>query len=50
MASLMDSNDPGELEALAEKVPDLVGTFYRYSLPASLLRRRAIARTNGGSG
>lgn len=50
MASLLDSNDPDELEALAEKVPDLVGTFYRYSLPASLLRRRVMARTNGGSG
>jgi F420-non-reducing hydrogenase small subunit len=48
MASLLDANEPEELEALAEKVPDPVGTFYRYSLPASLLQRRA-ARTNGGS-
>jgi F420-non-reducing hydrogenase small subunit len=49
VASLLDANEPDELEALAEKVPDLIGTFYRYSLPASLLRRRTIARTNGGS-
>ena len=40
MASLLDSNDEAELEALAEQIPDLVGTFYRYSLPASLLHRR----------
>ena len=49
MASLLDSNDPDELEVLAEKVPDLVGTFYRYSLPASLLQRRKMAQTNGGA-
>jgi len=50
IASLLDSNDQAELEALADKIPDLVGTFYRYSLPASLLRRRVLARTNGGTG
>jgi F420-non-reducing hydrogenase small subunit len=48
VASLLDADEPEELEALAEKVPDVVGTFYRYSLPASLLRRRRLARTNGG--
>jgi F420-non-reducing hydrogenase small subunit len=50
VASLLDADDPDEIESLAGKIPDLVGTFYRYSLPASLLRRRATARTNGSSG
>ena len=49
IASLLDSNDEAELEALADKIPDLVGTFYRYSLPASLLTRRTLAKTKGNS-
>src|SRR3990170_3472455 len=48
IASLLASNDEAELEAMADKIPDVVGTFYRYSLPASLLRRKALARANGG--
>ncbi len=48
IASLLASNEQAELEALADKIPDVVGTFYRYSLPASLLRRRALAQTKRG--
>ena len=44
-ASLLDANEEDELTRLADRVPDPVGTFYRYSLPASLLRRRV----NGGT-
>jgi len=44
IASLLASNDEAELAALAERIPDLVGTFYRYSLPASLLRRRTLVQ------
>lgn len=37
IASIIDSNDPAEIEKIIEKIPDPVGTFYRYSLPYSLL-------------
>jgi F420-non-reducing hydrogenase small subunit len=40
MASLLDTDDPNEIAAFAERFTDPVGTFYRYSLPASLLHRR----------
>jgi F420-non-reducing hydrogenase small subunit len=40
LASIIDSNDEQEIERIAETIPDLVGTFYRYSLPASFLRRK----------
>jgi F420-non-reducing hydrogenase small subunit len=41
IASLMKTREQDEVAALAEQVVDPVGTFYRYSLPASLLHRRA---------
>jgi F420-non-reducing hydrogenase small subunit len=41
IASLMPSREQDEIAALAEQIVDPVGTFYRYSLPASLLHRRA---------
>jgi F420-non-reducing hydrogenase small subunit len=49
MASLMEAkDDKGILEAL-ESIPDPIGTFYRYSLPASLLvRKKMEATTNAG--
>lgn len=40
IASLMPSRERDEVAALAEQIVDPVGTFYRYSLPASLLHRR----------
>jgi len=40
IASIVDSNDEGEIEELLDSIADPVGTFYRYSLPASLIRRR----------
>lgn len=41
IASLLDSNDEQEIATLLDQIVDPVGTFYRYSLPASLLHRRA---------
>jgi len=50
MASTMDSNDEKEITVLMEQLVDPVGTFYRYSLPASLLHRRVRhAQTKGGA-
>jgi F420-non-reducing hydrogenase small subunit len=40
IASILNSNDEGEIERALEKVADPVGTFYRYSLPKSFLGRR----------
>lgn len=42
VASLVGSNDEAEIARILEKIPDPAGTFYRYSLPASLLGRRRI--------
>jgi F420-non-reducing hydrogenase small subunit len=39
IASVIDSNDPKEIRKIIEGIPDPAGTFYKFSLPASLLRR-----------
>jgi len=40
LASVIDSQDPKEIEAIIQKgIPDPVGSFYRFSLAASQLRR-----------
>ena len=39
-AATTASNDAAEIERILAGIPDPVGTFYRYSLAASLLRRR----------
>ena len=47
LTSLVDSKDESEIDKILAGIPDPVGTFYRYGLPASLLRRKkldAIAR------
>jgi F420-non-reducing hydrogenase small subunit len=43
IASIIDSNDEKEIERIVQTVPDPVGTFYRYSLPSSMLRRKKLA-------
>ncbi len=53
LASMIDSEDPEEIERIiAEGIPDPVGSFYRFSLASSLLRRSRLrpARTTGGNG
>jgi F420-non-reducing hydrogenase small subunit len=42
VASVIDSTDPAEIQSIIDGIPDPVGTFYRYSLPESLLRRARI--------
>lgn len=49
VASLVDSNNEQEIAALMEKIPDPLGTFYRYSLPSSLLYKRIQKNGNGGA-
>ena len=40
ISSIIESNDEEEIEKIVATVPDPVGTFYRYSLPTSLLQRK----------
>ncbi len=42
IATMIDSNDPEEIEKVVDAIDDPAGTFYRFSLPASILRRRII--------
>ncbi len=42
LASVIDSKDPGEIQKIIDDIHDPVGTFYRYSLPDSLLRRARV--------
>jgi F420-non-reducing hydrogenase small subunit len=50
IASLVDSNDEDEIQRILEQIPDPTGTFYRYSLPASLLRRRRLEEATAQGG
>lgn len=45
ITSMVDSNDEEKIARIVERIPDPVGTFYRYSLPASLLRRKKLGTT-----
>jgi len=40
IATMIDSNDPNEIERIIETIEDPAGTFYRFSLPSSMLRRK----------
>ena len=40
IATMIDSNDPNEIEKIIETIEDPAGTLYRYSLPSSMLRRK----------
>jgi F420-non-reducing hydrogenase small subunit len=42
IATMIDSDDPGEIAGILQGFPDPAGTFYRFSLPASILRRTII--------
>ncbi len=49
MASLLEAKDDQPIQLAMESIPDPVGTFYRYSLPASLLVRRIMEATSHDS-
>ncbi len=42
LASIIDCDDPEEIQEIISNIVDPAGTFYRYSLPDSLLRRARI--------
>ncbi len=39
LASIIDFNDPVEIQKVIDNIVDPAGTFYRFGLPDSLLRR-----------
>jgi F420-non-reducing hydrogenase small subunit len=40
IASLIDANEPAEIERILSRLPDLAGYFYRFSMAESYLERR----------
>ncbi|MCK4406492.1 MAG: F420-nonreducing hydrogenase, partial [Bacteroidales bacterium] len=42
IATMIDANDPEEIENIIEQIEDPAGTFYRFSLPSSIIRRKLI--------
>jgi F420-non-reducing hydrogenase small subunit len=45
LGSIMDARTDEDAEATMDSLPDPLGTFYRYSLPTSMLRRRRLTPT-----
>ena len=42
IATMIDSDDPDEIQKIVDQIVDPAGTFYRTSLPSSILRRKVI--------
>jgi F420-non-reducing hydrogenase small subunit len=42
IASVIDSDDPAEIQAIVDQIVDPVGTFYRFGMAGSLIGRRVI--------
>jgi F420-non-reducing hydrogenase small subunit len=39
LSSVVDSQDPKEIDEIMSQIADPLGTFYRFSVPHSILRR-----------
>lgn len=46
LASLLESKEDSEIDRILATIPDPVGSFYRYSLPGSLLPRKNLPKTS----
>lgn len=44
LASIIDIDDPEEMERLSDSIPDPMGVAYMYGLPASILTRRKMRK------
>jgi F420-non-reducing hydrogenase small subunit len=42
IGTMIDSNDEKEIQKIVEQIADPAGTFYRFSLPGSILRRKLL--------
>jgi F420-non-reducing hydrogenase small subunit len=40
IATMINSNDPSEIKRISDQIVDLAGTFYRFSIPSSILRKK----------
>lgn len=40
IATMIDANDEEEINRILDDIDDIAGTFYRFSLPSSMLRRK----------
>jgi F420-non-reducing hydrogenase small subunit len=40
IATMIDSNEPENIDEILDHMADPVGTFYRYSIPAALIRKK----------
>jgi F420-non-reducing hydrogenase small subunit len=43
VSSIIDAEDPQEMERILSGIPDAIAAFYMFGLPVSLLRRRRLA-------
>ncbi len=49
VASVIDASDPAEIDRIIQEgIPDPIGSFYRFSLANSLLRRKKLAANGHG--
>jgi F420-non-reducing hydrogenase small subunit len=49
IASVIDSEDPEEIEEILDGIPDPAGQLYRFNMAGSLLRAsKAAWKSNGG--
>ncbi|MEE4114665.1 MAG: F420-nonreducing hydrogenase [Marinilabiliaceae bacterium] len=42
IATMIDADDPEEIKSIIDSIEDPAGTFYRFSMPSSILRRKLI--------
>jgi len=42
ISSVIDSNEPEEIQQIIDSIPDPVGTFYRYGLAESIMGKARI--------
>jgi F420-non-reducing hydrogenase small subunit len=50
LASVIDSNDPDEIERILDGIVDPAGSFYRFGLPHSMLQASKTAWKSNGNG
>ncbi|MCX7920290.1 MAG: oxidoreductase [bacterium] len=48
VSSIIDSKDPNEIQKTIDQIEDPIGTFYRFSLPQSLLKRSKLDKDDAG--
>jgi F420-non-reducing hydrogenase small subunit len=42
LGSIIDAEDPEEVNRILDQIPNPIGYFYRFGLPYSILRRRIL--------